>query len=366
MSTSSLDPMMDEIMELINGTEAKTEEATITPEEPEPEEEAEPEAVTTPSVTLLDEEPFAEIEPGIERGKFLFSTLFWPPKFVRDFLVTCYKGYDAPEVSELYVPPTEQFEMFTLAAELNLKVNLVGPTGAGKDLMSEYYSAKVGRPHLRIDNKQDLDFAVVFGTTHITDGDTDFVPGVLPRALDKPTVVTLSELTRAPSFANIIYQRFLDRREVVLTMTKGEPEKVLSAHPDLVIAASDNTKGNGDDMDKYCASNVQDGAFINRWDMVIDVDYLDAKQEAEMIGLMAPDMPKATATQLARLSSVFHSSFKAGDLTVAFSPRNLSAICKMMTHGLDLHTSLHVNYIARLPKDEVAGAEEIIRSMLGS
>lgn len=322
-----------------------------------------------PELVLVETE-YGQHENPAER-KVLFSKLFWKPKDVPDHLVTVYQEgvYAAPECPDVFHPPKKAIELFSFASSYGLKSIIVGPTGSGKTLMTEWYAHKTGRPYLRIDHNRELEKATVFGQTHINvdeDGkqSTDFVPGILPNSMNEPTLVVLDELTRAPTDAQIQYQRLLDRRELFIPELKGGAATI---HPvsGWMLTATDNTKGNGDGLDVYSASNVQDAATFNRYDCVIDYDYLPVPQEKELIKKFWPEIPEQEAENLSKFSGLMHKAFITREVTVAFSPRNLLSVCKLMSGGMSAQTALDINFISRVSDAEIADVKESFKSVYG-
>jgi MoxR-like ATPase len=349
---------IDEIFSVLNG---RQEEIKAKAKTPEPEK---------PKVTLIPTD-WVTRPDGNEERMNVFSAMFWEPTVVPDHHVPEFRGYDSAKAPSIYIPPIAEFEQLSLAVSLGLRVNIVGPTGAGKTLMYEYYSSKTGRPYLRIEHNGELDKATVFGQTHLSTDEagntiTDFVPGVFVRSANEPTLVNLDELTRATSYANLIYQRPLDRNEIFLPEMKDASLMAITPDPYWFMCASDNTKGNGDDMDMYSASNVQDAAFINRWDMVIEQDYLTAKQEETLFKALSPSTPKGVAKNLAKFSALIHAGFHKGEVQTAFSPRNLVAIAKLMEAGVEIRQAIQMNYISRVSKSEVSDVHECLRSAFGT
>lgn len=320
---------------------------------------------------VLEESEVTTDENGWSYQLKKFSDVFWKPKNVPDHLVMVYS--DVPgtqEPVEDYVAPKKEIEQASFCLSAGLKVLTVGPTGCGKTLMWEYISNKLGRPHVRIEHNAFFSDEKVFGQTHINideDGktSTDFVEGILPRAMRLPSIVNLDEASRNTSHANILYQRYLDRMELSLTEVKGG-SGVLKAHPHHIVVSTDNTKGNGDDLDKYNASNVQDQAFTNRWDIVIESDYMSVSAERHMISKLSPDMNQDEVAKLANFSSQMHAGFKEGNISTSFSPRNLSAVARMWNSGMDVKDALRLNYVSRCCQDEVSDVNETIRSLWGS
>ena len=68
---------------------------------------------------------------------------------------------------------------------------------------------------------------------------------------------------------------------------------------------------------------------------------------------------------LAKVSALFHAGFNKGELSVAFSPRNLIALTKLTAAGISLTSALEINYVSRVPKAEIADVIETIRAVFG-
>ena len=323
--------------------------------------------VTTPIVLpTLTATEWTERPDGTRMRMVPFSEKFWAPMYVPDHLVAEFEGYDSAEPLAMYVPPRKDFEWISFAFATDEKVLYVGPTGCGKTLAFEYYAAVCGRPCLRVDNTQELDKAQVFGTVHITDGDTDFVPGDIPQSASQPTIVILDELSRATGGANMIYKRMLDRGEIYMPEMKEAGTKAIVPDAHWRVCATDNTKGDGEDMDKYPMSNVQDAAFRNAWGILLEADYLSKSEETELIKSMAKGMMAAAdVNALATFSKLVHSGFKKGEINTAFSPRQLGTICKFYCAGIPLKDAIQMAYINFCSKSELADVMETLRASFG-
>jgi MoxR-like ATPase len=350
---STIDPI-DEILDILSEREASKSEV---PDPMREDREPEPEALVATE--------WEEIEGGKHR-KVPFVDLFgWVPTTVPNHLVSVFEGFNAPPKLDIYVPPIEAFESYSLAISLGLKLNVVGPTGAGKTMMQEWYASMTGRPYLRIEHNASFDKTEVFGQVHITDGDTDFKQGVLPKSMPVPTLVLLDELTRNTGYANMVYQRLLDRMELSLPELKDTDMSILTPSPHWVVCATDNTKGNGDDMEKYPMSNVQDSAFINRWDMIIEQDYMTVKEEEKLIKALLPSMTSANTAKLAQFSKLIHMGYKRGNIMTAYSPRNLVATCKLVGAGVKIKQAIEMNYVSRVSKSEASDVIECLTTAFG-
>lgn len=319
-----------------------------------------------PSVTLESTDWVYESEEI--RSRFVpFSELFNVKcvEGIPDHLVKVFDGYDSDDIP-MYIPDVKVLQMLSLALSLGKFPNLIGPTGCGKTLIYEFYAAMTGRPYLRIAHNAELDKSSVFGQIHITDGDTGFVPGDFVKSANSATLVLLDELTRAPGWANMMYGPTYDRREILIPeMKEAGATKVIPNH-DWLLCAADNTKGDGEDMDKYPMSNVQDSAFRNRFDLMLEVDYLSPRQETDLIQQFSERMTAAVASKLAKVSATLHKMFKDGDINTAFSPRQLKNIADYYDIGVDIHQAIEMAYTSFCSKSEASSVNEVVRSIFGS
>lgn len=324
------------------------------------------ELVSEEEAELEDLPPVTDEEGHVMTLRTFENVFGWKPTHVPNFHVATFTGYECSDIPAIYIPPKEQFEQFVFYSERGCRTNLVGPTGAGKTLMAEFYAAATGRPFLRIEHNIELDKATVFGQVHITEGDTDFQPGVLPKAMFEPTVVVLDELTRATGCANIIYQRVFDRNEMYLPEMKDAGLRAIKPHNHFVICATDNTKGDGEDTDLYPASNVQDAAFRNRFDALIEVPYASQKEEKALISqLLKRGVPQKDIDSLAQFSALCHAGFEDRTISTAFSPRQLINICRDLNDGLTMEQSIRLVYLNFCSKSEYSDIINTYRTAFG-
>lgn len=351
--TTGETPMSDDLINDILGVSAEIiTDTSYTPPAPKA-------AVVEASPTLYG---YTEVtEDGATMQAKPFEEVFgWTPKVPH--LVKTY-DYDVPAPMEGYILDKPMIENFSLCESLGLKQNVTGPTGCGKTQLVEWYAAMTGRPYMRIAHTESFDKVEIFGQCQITGGDTNFELGVLPRTFSKAYFVLGDEITRTPAGPLMTYGTMLDRRELILPEMKDAGIEPLKPVEGWSFVAADNTKGNGDGMDKYIASNVQDSAFLNRFDIVHDMDYLSTSAETAMLEGLG--MTAANAAKLASVSSLLHKGNKAGTLTCDFSPRNLQAIAKLVGAGLDMGQAFKMNYLSRVTEAEQTDVRETYRAVTG-
>jgi MoxR-like ATPase len=305
---------------------------------------------------------------GGERQAVKISSVIGPLEHIPDALINRYRGYECPDIDKFitFMPDRYNLEWSMFGLAHGLTQMLVGVTGAGKTELPEFIGALLGRPFLRIDNSEELDRAQVMGMTHIVDGETKFVPGDMPTYAAWPTLTLADEVARGTAAANIsTYKRVLDRRVIYLPEMKEADQKEIIPHPDWSFWGSDNTKGDGEDLHKYGASNVQDAAFRNAFGQMIEFDYLTYDEECKLIRAFCPDMHGEEVNKLARFSELMHKAFREDQINTAFSPRQLKNICKFYDAGVPLKQAIERVYISFVSKSELADVSESLRAVFG-
>jgi hypothetical protein len=327
--------------------------------EPEPEVEL-PELVEVPAVDQGD---------GKTRGMKLLSKLTnRNPKVLNcpDHLVPVFTGYDGvAEEIPFFQPDWQMLDNFSYAMSQGLNTLLVGPPGPGKTTAGKWYSHLTGRPFIRIDFNFDTDRGEIIGMTHITNGDTEFVPGEFPRAIQSNAIVCMDEILNAPPNLLATFMRFLDSDELALPELKDTDQRVIKPHEDCLIFMTSNHKGDGEDLDKHPMAQVQDAALRNRIQWLIKTDYADMDTEQEYIE-NATSLNTRQANQLAKFSFLLHEGYKKDDVQTPFSYRQIQTIGKMMSGGMNLMEAIRGSYVNFCAKSELKYVHEAYVNAFGN
>ena len=349
----------DDIMAALNDKPEPVEEVVIPEPEPKP-------IKSEPKIKLVATE-WEEV--GTLRSRQApYSELFnrkVEDMFVPDHLVWQYEGYGSFEPIENYVFDWEVFDWFSWCVHMGKYPLLHGPTGCGKTLCPEQFAALTGRPVLRVELNEEFDKAVGFGTMQITNGDTTFLPGDIPTSAAEPTLVILDEIFKASANVAFCLKRIMDRKEIYLPEMKEVELKAIKPHAQWFVCGTDNSLGDGEDLDKYPTCNVQDAAFRNAWSASLPCDYLSEENERQYIAGICPDMPSTTVNQLAKFSSMLHIGFKESKINTAFSMRQLATIGKHYNGGIPLDKAIQKTYIAFCAKSEMTDVQETYRAVFG-
>ena len=352
--------LADMIQRALDGAPAEVEEIT------EPEVEVEPEVVVEYVQPDWSDHPDF---PGVKYRDVSAAWLFNMPK-LEPLVVRQYDGFEAdtyplnvPAIDPNYEANEEMLRSLILNSRTGMKGMYIGHTGCGKTSGIEYFAACTGRPFHRQEFDETLDDQKLYGSLELRGGETYHNPSDLVKSLAYPAVACLDEFSRATSTASMLTNPLLDRRSVRITSHDDTKSETITAHPEWMVVATDNTNGSGDNMDIYNAANVLDEAIRNRFDSFVEVPYLSETQERKLIANLIPDMDTDNVRKFAKFSQLCHKGFEDRKLTTAFSVRNLLAISKYMSEGLDFSSALKVNFTNRVSVDERQYVNELVASI---
>ena len=287
-----------------------------------------------------------------------------------DATVRQYQGLDKltpiliPEKHDPYYPDLRALESLVISSNTGLKAMLYGHTGCGKTSLLEYFAACTGRPFVRVVFDAATDADVLFGSLEMSNGNTYFNKTDLVKSMELPCLCGMDEFSRATSTATMLVNPVLDRGIVTVTSYGDEEQATIIAHPEWMVAGTDNTNGTGDGMDLYNSANVLDEAIRNRFDLYNIVPCPNYDIEREMIEAMSGgQITGQDSASLARFSQSCHKAFEDREVTTAFSARNIKAICKLHSQGMELKPALEANFFNRVAESEVGDVKEMWRAI---
>ena len=317
------------------------------------------------------EEPEWQYHPefvGVEFRDVDAGWLFQLPGLL-SLEVRQYRGFEdtcpipVPKQITPYALNEDMIKALVLSSTTDLKSMFIGETGCGKTSGIEQFAAITGRPFHRQEFDAFTDDQKLFGSLELKDGETYFNKSDYIISMRYPAIVCNDEMCRGSSMATMALNPVLDRGQVRVTSHDDSLSETITAHPEWMVVATDNTAGNGDDIDVYNSANVLDQAIINRFDMFINVPYPSESTERELISAMSPSLAQEDVKKLAKFSSLCHKGFTDRTITTAFSIRNLKAITSLLGKGVSLKEAMNMNYVTRVAKSEKADIKEMISSI---
>jgi MoxR-like ATPase len=226
--------------------------------------------------------------------------------------------------------------------------------------MPEQFAAVTGRPCVKLGFTRQTEVADLIGGTGVSGGDTSWQDGALIQAVKRPgTVIILDELTIAPTGVQAIIQLIADDHR---SYTLPTGEKVVCA-PGVVFVTADNTNGAGDETGQYHGTNQSNGALINRFKRMIEIDYMSKSDEAKAL-VNHTGCPRPAADSL---TDFIARARKLPEMEgVIMSLRQMVGFIQTVQDGFDVTEAAKVAFLNRLPRAERAAMQTLFTLAWGN
>ena len=295
-----------------------------------------PKATTPPKVW----EELKEID-----GKKSFFKAFKKLDNVPDFLFSVFKISDWSEGIQSFIPPKNKdyvpqyAELYKLLLSWEMKENVLvfGPTGSGKTTMIEFACGETNRPFARCLGREDLESGPIWGQLSVEDDGTKWNDGILTEAAKAGAVILWDEPFVCPPGIQIGAHSLLeDNPTLLLTDKPGTlSEKLVEPDPRMRIVYADNTGGLGDDMGSFAGVQVQNAATLDRFQTVIQLNYLSAEHETKILKSKVKNidtLEEKFTEKLIKFASLIRANYIEGELSLTMSPRSLISIARKCIH----------------------------------
>ena len=250
------------------------------------------------------------------------------------------------------------------ALEHNERVFLYGPSGTGKSSLVRQIAALVGRPVRRVSLNGETSVADFVGHWTVNENkQTVFVKGVLPQAMQEGFILQLDEVDAMQPEIGFVLQQVLEPGGRLLLTDTGED---IAPHPDFRLVATANTLGFGSDSALYSSgTHTLNFSWLDRWDVVVHLDYLPLKQEVDLLRSRHASLGKDLLKRLVKAAADLRKSHAAEELTSVITTRRLLALCARLERGNDLPRALAVCVLNKSPQEDVKVIRETFDHHLG-
>lgn len=242
-------------------------------------------------------------------------------------------GFSQPHANVPEIDETYQFDHDTTLAILagfakNRRVMIQGYHGTGKSTHIEQVAARINWPCIRINLDSHVSRLDLLGKDMIVlkDGKqiTEYKQGLLPWALQNPVALVFDEYDAGRPDVMFVIQRVLEA-EGKLTLL--DQNTVVRPHPAFRLFATANTVGLGDTTGLYHGTQQINQGQMDRWNIVVTLNYLRPENEMAIILAKVPFLDNAegheTVKSMVNLADMTRNGFINGDLSTLMSPRTV-------------------------------------------
>ena len=243
-----------------------------------------------------------------------------------DMMVPAFSEADArvPDRDDAYVFDGDTTLAILAGFKHNRRVMVQGYHGTGKSTHIEQVAARLNWPCIRINLDAHISRIDLVGRDAIVlrDGKqvTEFREGLLPWALQTPTALVFDEYDAGRPDVMFVIQRVLEA-EGKLTLL--DQNRVIRPNPHFRLFATANTVGLGDTSGLYHGTQQINQGQMDRWNIVVTLNYLPAAVEAEVILGKATGASADVVANMVKVAELTRQGFVGGDISTVMSPRTV-------------------------------------------
>lgn len=262
-----------------------------------------------------------------------------------------------PDVDEFFYWDVEVLEQLILCRKLREKGLLVGFPGTGKTSSVKQFSAWLRQPYARFNGKGGIEPSSFLGSTQVVQDnggtETQFKEGLMPMAVRNNYMTTIDEVMKLTPDIQMALQSLYEKDGFLMLDDKPGTieEKHIYPGNDFQMYCTDNTCGDGSDLELFAAGQMQDTSTLDRFGMTIIVGYLPFDEEVSMFQRKFPMVELKDIESSVRFAGLVRTGFKGGDVPVTLSPRGLSTICGLVELGVDVQLAVEMTYLNKIGDD---------------
>jgi cobaltochelatase CobS len=208
------------------------------------------------------------------------------------------------------------------------RVMVQGLHGTGKSTHIEQVAARLNWPCVRVNLDGHVSRLDLVGkdTVVLREGQqvTEFQEGIVPWSLQRPMALIFDEYDAGRPDVMFVIQRILERDGKFTLMDQN---RVLTPNPYFRLFATANTVGQGNLNGLYHGAQRLNHAQIDRWNIVVALNYLERKEEVAIVTARVPAYADAAGQDMINamvaVAELTRQGFRVGDLSTLMSPRTV-------------------------------------------
>jgi cobaltochelatase CobS len=248
----------------------------------------------------------------------------------------------------------------------NRRVMVQGYHGTGKSTHIEQVAARLNWPCIRINLDAHISRIDLIGRDAIVlrEGQqvTEFREGLLPWALQTPTALVFDEYDAGRPDVMFVIQRVLEA-EGKLTLL--DQNRVIRPNPFFRLFATANTVGLGDTSGLYHGTQAINQGQMDRWNIVVGLNYLPAQVEAQIVLAKSEGTDAAEVANMVKVAEMTRQGFMNGDISTVMSPRTVITWAQNAAIFKDMGFAFRLSFLNKCDEAERALVAEYYQRVFG-
>ncbi len=252
----------------------------------------------------------------------------------------------------------------------NRRVMVQGYHGTGKSTHIEQVAARLNWPCIRINLDAHISRIDLVGRDAIVLREgrqvTEFQEGLLPWALQRPVALVFDEYDAGRPDVMFVIQRVL---EADGKMTLLDQNKVLRPSRWFRLFATANTVGLGDTTGLYHGTQQINQGQMDRWNLVVTLNYLPAATEARIVLAKSGEYDKEggreEVARMIKVAELSRQGFINGDISTVMSPRTVISWAQNALIFKDVGFAFRLSFLNKCDEAERALVAEYYQRVFG-
>ena len=266
------------------------------------------------------------------------------------------KRYAVPTIEKdgFYINPKD-WHLLIRNIQKKVSTMMIGPSGSGKTELVMLACRKLGIDCSVYDMGSMYDpVAGLLGVHRLQQGGVSvFDYAKFTQDIQKPGVVLLDELSRAPVTTNNILFPCLDsRRELPVEMAGGDGMRSIPVHPECVFIATANVGA------EYTGTMSLDRALVGRF-FPLELDYMPCTEEAKVLakrcGVNAQD-----AANIVAVAETVRSLYAKQEISCSISTRETLQAGQLVSDGWTALEAMELTFLPLFEGTKTDGERSIV------
>lgn len=267
-----------------------------------------------------------------------------------------------------YVTPTVDSDGFSISDDnwrlllrnilSGTNTMMIGPTGTGKTELVMLACRKLGI-ECNVYNMGTIfdPISELLGVHRLVRGSSTFDYAKFAKDVQKPGVILLDELSRAPVTTNNVLFPCLDSRRVLpVDMAGGDDLRVIPLHPKCVFVATANVGS------EYTGTMSMDRALVGRF-FPLELGYMESEEEKKVL-VKRHGISESDARNIVTVAATVRNKHAATELSSSLSTRETLMAARLISDGWSAQKAMELTFLPLFEGTKVEGERAVVMQII--